>query len=75
MTVRDFLSCFCFLNQSEMFKGMGDAALSHPVGHIVRDDLHLVTPITRSMREGPMPAPVQAPPAQGLELVTKGYVP
>ena len=27
------------------------------------------------MRRGPTPEPVQAPPAVGLELVTKGYVP
>ena len=32
----------------------------------------LTTPMTESMRVGPTPVPVQAPPAVGLEEVTKG---
>src|SRR5690348_13159124 len=32
-------------------------------------------PTTRSMRVGPMPEPVAAPPAVGLDDVTNGYVP
>ena len=32
----------------------------------------LATPTTRSMRVGPTPEPVSAPPAVGLEEVTKG---
>src|SRR5918993_4847332 len=35
----------------------------------------LITPITRSIRVGPTPAPVHTPPAIGFEEVTKGYVP
>ena len=34
-----------------------------------------VTPSTRSIRVGPIPVPVQAAPAVGLDDVTKGYVP
>src|SRR3712207_4328051 len=32
-------------------------------------------PTTRAMRVGPMPEPVAAPPAVGLDDVTNGYVP
>ena len=32
----------------------------------------MATPITRSMSRGPIPVPVQAPPAVGLDEVTKG---
>ena len=32
----------------------------------------LITPITRSMREGPTPAPVQTPPATAVDDVTNG---
>src|SRR5699024_12439977 len=32
----------------------------------------LTIPITRSMRVGPTPVPVHAPPAVGFELVTNG---
>src|SRR3712207_8695881 len=32
-------------------------------------------PTTRSMRVGPIPEPVAAPPAVGLDDVTNGYVP
>ena len=35
----------------------------------------LTMPITRSMRFGPMPEPVAAPPAVEFEEVTNGYVP
>ncbi len=31
--------------------------------------------MTRSILVGPMPAPVQAPPAVGFDEVTNGYVP
>ena len=33
------------------------------------------TPITRSIRVGPIPIPVAAAPAIGFDEVTKGYVP
>src|ERR671916_4846 len=35
----------------------------------------LVTPITRSSARGGMPLPTTAPPTDGLEEVTNGYVP
>lgn len=35
----------------------------------------LTMPMTRSMRFGPMPAPVAAPPEVAFEEVTNGYVP